>query len=70
MVRNDNCVAYRGRVVQIPPQRHRIHYVRAEVEVRQYEDGRLAVFHDRLRLGRYGPDGRLEQASGRAREAA
>ena len=70
VVRNDNCVAYRGRVLQIPPQRHRIHYVRAEVEVREYEDGRLAVFHDRLRLGLYGPDGRLEQASGRAREAA
>jgi hypothetical protein len=70
VVRNDNCVAYRGKVLQIPPQRHRIHYVRAEVEVREYEDGRLAVFHDRHRLGRYGPDGRLEEVRSSAREAA
>ena len=28
------------------------------------------VFHDQLRLGRYAPDGRLEEARGRAREAA
>ena len=34
-VRNDNCVAYNGKVLQIPPQRHRIHYVRAQVEVRE-----------------------------------
>ena len=34
-VRNDNCVAYQGKLLQIPPQRHRIHYVRAEVEVRE-----------------------------------
>ena len=69
VVRNDNCVAYQGKRLQIPPQQHRIHYVRAEVEVREYEDGRLAVFHDQLRLGRYAPDGRLEQAPGRARVA-
>ncbi len=69
-VRNDNCVAYQGKLLQIPPQRHRIHYVRADVEVREYEDGRLAVFHDQLKLGRYAPDGRLEEALRPAREAA
>ena len=69
-VRNDNCVSYQGKLLQIPPQRHRIQYVRAEVEVREYEDGRLAVFHDQLRLGLYAPDGRLDEACGPAREAA
>ena len=69
-VRNDNCVAYNGKVLQIPPQRHRIHYVRAQVEVREYEDGCLAVFHNQLTLGRYDPDGRLEEARDRARQAA
>ena len=68
-VRNDNCVAYGGKLLQIPPQRHRIHYVRAEVEVREYEDGRLAVFHDRLRLGRYDACGRPENGSGPPGEA-
>ena len=57
-LRNDNCVAHHGRLLRIPPQRHRIHYVRAEVEVREYEDGRLAVSHGPLRLGRYDADGR------------
>ena len=28
-VGNDNCVAYKGRTLQIPRQRHRCHYVRA-----------------------------------------
>ena len=69
-VRNDNCVAYNGKVLQIPPQRHRIHYVRAQVEVREYEDGCLAVFHNQLTLGRYDPDGRLEEVRDRARQAA
>ena len=38
-VGNDNCVAYRGRRLQIPPQRHRCHCVRAKVSVHEYEDG-------------------------------
>ncbi len=29
-VGNDNCVSYKGRTLQIPPQRHRCHYVRAK----------------------------------------
>ena len=58
-VGNDNCVAYKGRTLQIPRQRHRCHYVRAKVTVHEYEDGAMAVFHGTLRLGRYDAKGRL-----------
>jgi len=37
----DNCVSWHRRSLQIPPQRHRRHYVRASVRVHQYPDGGL-----------------------------
>jgi hypothetical protein len=40
----DNCVSFNRRSLQIPPQRHRHHYVRATVRVHQYPDGRIAIF--------------------------
>ncbi len=44
-VGNDNCVTYKGKTLQIPPQPHRYTYVRAKVKVHEYEDGGMAVFH-------------------------
>ncbi len=69
-VGNDNCVSYDGRRLQIAPQPHRIHYVRAKVRVHEYEDGTMAVFHDKLRLGRYDREGRPLAASNGARGAS
>ena len=43
-VGRDNCVRWNGRSLQIPPQRHRHHYVKATVRVHEYPDGRLAIF--------------------------
>ncbi len=43
-VGRDNCVLWNGRSLQIPPQRHRHHYVKATVRVHEYPDGRLAIF--------------------------
>ena len=40
----DNCVSWNRRSLQIPPQQHRRHYVRATVRVHEYPDGRLAIF--------------------------
>ena len=65
-VGNDNCVAYKGRTLQVPPQRHRRHYVRAKVWVHEYEDGGVAVFHGTLRLGRYDAAGRRLDKAGAA----
>jgi transposase len=57
-VGNDNCVTYRRLSLQIPPDRHRHHYVKATVRVHEYPDGGLAVFHGPRRLARYAADGR------------
>jgi transposase len=57
VVGNDNTVHYKGRVLQIPEQRHRHHYVKARVRVHQYPDGALAVFHGPRRLARYTNNG-------------
>jgi len=56
-VGNDNCVAYKRLSLQIPPDRHRRHYVKAKVRVHEYPDGTLAVFHGPRRLARYAADG-------------
>src|ERR1700686_3653958 len=51
----DNCVSYKRRSLQIPPQRHRQHYVRATVRVHEYPDGWLAIFDGPRCLARFDP---------------
>jgi hypothetical protein len=58
-VGNDNTVRYRNRVLQIPADRHRHHYVKCKVRVHEYPDGTLAVFHGPRCLAHYDPDGTL-----------
>jgi transposase len=53
----DNCVSYKRRSLQIPPQRHRQHYVRATVRVHEYPDGWLAIFDGPRCLARFDPKG-------------
>ncbi len=56
----DNCVSWQGRRWQIPEQRHRRrHYVKATIEMRQYPDGRVAIFDGPRCLARYLADGVL-----------
>ena len=59
VVQNDNTVRYEGRVLQIPEQRHRRHFVKVTVRVHKYPDGRLAIFHGPRRLADYEADGTL-----------
>jgi hypothetical protein len=59
VVGNDNTVRYGGRVLQIPEQCHRRHFVKVAVRVHQYPDGRLAIFHGPRRLADYEADGTL-----------
>jgi len=54
----DNCVTWNRRNLQIPPQRHRRHYVRATVRVHEYPDGSLAIFDGPRCLARFNPKGR------------
>ena len=52
-VGRDNCVQWRRLSLQIPPQRHRHHYVKATVRVHEYPDGRLAIFDGPSCLARF-----------------
>ena len=52
-VGRDNCVNWNGVALQIPPQRHRHHYVKATVRVHGYPDGRLAIFDGPSCLARF-----------------
>jgi transposase len=62
-VGRDNCVTWKGIALQIPPQRHRHHYVKASVRVHEYPDGRLAIFDGPSCLGRFDPAGKPTNAS-------
>lgn len=64
-VSNDNTVRYKGRVLQIPQDRHRYHYVKVKVRVHEYPDGTLAVFHGPRKLADYGPNGDLVRPKAR-----
>jgi hypothetical protein len=57
-VGRDNCVNWHGTSLQIPPQRHRHHYVKATVRVHQYPDGRLAIFDGPSCLARFDLNGK------------
>ena len=56
-VGNDNTVRYERRVLQIPADKHRHHYVKCKVMVHEYQDGSLAVFHGPRCLARFKADG-------------
>jgi transposase len=57
VVSRDNTVAYEGRRLQLPQSPARAHYVKANVKVREYPDGTLAVFHGPRCLARYSAQG-------------
>ena len=59
----DNCVTWNRRSLQIPPQRHRRHYVKATVRVHEYPDGRLAIFDGPRCLARFDPKGNESNVS-------
>ena len=69
-VGRDNCVAWQGRSLQIPAQRHRHHYVRATVRVHEQPDGSLAVFDGPRCLARYDAAGALLGEDAGPRRAA
>ena len=60
-VGKDNCVRLDGRVLQLPADRHRYHYIKARVKVCRHMDGTLSVFHGPRRLARYDSRGQLIQ---------
>ena len=65
-VGNDNTVRYLGRILQIPADRHRNHYVKCKVRVHEQPDGSLAIFHGPRCLARYDPRGNIVLSSQQA----
>ena len=59
VVRKDNTISYEGITLQIPPHPMRHHFVKAQVEVRDYLDGSLALFYGHQCLGRYDRSGQF-----------
>lgn len=58
-VANDNTVHYKGKILQIPQDKHRYHYVKAKVRIHEYTDGSLAIHHGPRCLARYDATGAL-----------
>ena len=61
VVGRDNCVSFEGMKLQISPDRHRCHYIKATVKVHRYLDDTLAVFHGPRRLANYDSNGILRK---------
>lgn len=70
VVGNDNTVRFQGLILQIPPSPLRPHFVKARVRVHRYPDDRLAIFHGPRCIGRYQPDGSLDERAGAASRSA
>ncbi|MFA5807320.1 MAG: ISNCY family transposase [bacterium] len=60
-VGKDNCVSFEGKKLQIPADKHRCHYIKANVRVHCYEDGSMSIFHGPRRLADYDRDGKPVQ---------
>lgn len=58
-VGRDNCVSFEGLKLQIPQDRHRMHYVKIKVRVHRYPDQSLALFHGPRKLAQYDAHGIL-----------
>lgn len=56
-VDRDNTVTFRKLKLQIPASPLRPHFVKAQVKVREYQDGSLAIFHGPRCIGRYNAGG-------------
>ena len=57
VVGRDNTVSWDGQRLQIPESAVRSHYVKANVKVRQYPDGCVAIFHGPRCIARFDTDG-------------
>ncbi len=43
--------------LQIPPSKHRCHYIKVKVRVHRYATGAIAIFHGPRGLAYFAPDG-------------
>jgi hypothetical protein len=57
----DNCVSFEGKMLQIPANKYRCHYVRVKVRVHKHTDGCLSIFHGPRKLADYDRQGNLKK---------
>jgi len=62
-VNKDNTVSFEGRVLQIPSDKYRHHYVKTKVRVHRYIDGHLAIFHGPRKLAEFQPIRKVRNTS-------
>jgi transposase len=65
-VGSDNCVRFEGLILQIPQDRHRMHYVKAKVTVRRHKDGGVSVSHGPRKLASFDANGKETKNKGKA----
>ena len=53
VVNNDNTISYKNKILQLPEDKHRQHYVKSKVMVHEYEDGKLEVFYGVRKLATF-----------------
>ena len=58
-VGKDNCVRFEKRILQIPEDATRYHYVKATVEIVRHLDQTLSILYGPRRLARYDTDGNI-----------
>lgn len=58
-VRNDSTVTFERRLLQLPPTRHRLHFVRCVVLVHEFTDHTLGISYQGRLLARYSRQGTL-----------
>ncbi|MFQ5356514.1 MAG: ISNCY family transposase [Mariprofundaceae bacterium] len=59
-VNKDNTVSFKGRILQIPSDEYRNHYVKTRVRVHHYIDDSLAIFHGPRKLADFPPPQKKE----------
>jgi hypothetical protein len=60
----------KGGYCRFPEQRHRRHFVKVTIQVHEYPEGTLAIFHGPRRLAGYCSDGTLIEEDAVTRSAA
>lgn len=59
-VNKDNTISYKNKALQIPQDKYRHHYIKAEVQVNEYEDGSCSIFYGPRKLAEYDAGGKLQ----------
>jgi transposase len=65
-VQKDNTIRYDGLILQIPKNKYRHQYIKVQVEIHKYADGRIAAFYGAFCIGQYNEEGKLIKQEKRA----